>query len=97
MLRHLRRALACLGALGLVACAVDRPPDTRRSGFDFMGATTLAMQRDDTQNPGMLWVQEGADLWERPQGRSAQSCADWHGAGATSMRGVASRYPAFDA
>ena len=28
-----------------------------------MGASTQAMQRDDTLNPGMLWVLEGEMLW----------------------------------
>jgi len=72
-------------------------PDTRRSGFDDMGAPTQAMQRDDTQNPGMLWVQDGAALWERAPNESAKACAGCHGAASTSMRGVAARYPALDA
>jgi len=96
LLRHLRGSLLGLVALGLAACAVGTAPDTRRSGFDFMGPSTQALQQDDTQNPGMLWVQDGADLWQRPVGRSARSCASCHGA-AASMRGVATRYPAFDA
>lgn len=62
-----------------------------------MGASTQAMQRDDAQNPAMLWVQEGAAAWTRPTGRSDQSCADCHGDAPTRMRGVAARYPAFDA
>ncbi len=96
MLRHLRTGLLSLGALALVACAVATAPDTRRSGFVFMGASTQAMQRDDMQNPGMLWVQDGADLWQRKSGRSAVACADCHGDAAVSMRGVAARYPVFD-
>lgn len=99
-----RRAARPVGALGLclllllllVACAAAPPPDTRRSGFDAMGASTQAMQRDDTLNPGMLWVQEGASLWERKAGRRTVACADCHGPAAVSMRGVATRYPAFD-
>ena len=96
MLRRLRTGLLSLGALALVACAVATAPDTRRSGFVFMGASTQAMQRDDMQNPGMLWVQDGADLWQRKSGRRAVACADCHGDAAVSMRGVAARYPVFD-
>lgn len=92
----LRRGLALLSVLALAACALGNGPDTRRSGFDDMGASTQAMQRDDTQNPGMLWVQDGADLWGRRAGRSDRSCADCHSDAARSMRGVAPRYPAFD-
>ena len=61
-----------------------------------MGPSTQAMQRDDMQNPAMLWVQDGAVLWQRKTGRGDLSCADCHGDVATSMRGVAARYPAFD-
>jgi sulfur-oxidizing protein SoxA len=86
-----------VAAMWLVACASDPVPDPRRSGFDFMSPSTQAMQRDDTQNPGMLWVQEGASLWDRPAGRSALACVDCHGPAAIGMRGVATRYPAFDA
>jgi L-cysteine S-thiosulfotransferase len=81
----------------LAACGVAQAqPDTRRSGFDDMSPPTQAMQRDDMQNPGMLWVQDGAALWERAPAASAKSCAGCHGAANTSMRGVAARYPAFD-
>ena len=71
--------------------------DPRRSGFADMGRTTQAMQHDDSQNPGMLWVQDGAALWDRPAGAAGKSCASCHGDRVTSMRGVAARYPAWDA
>ena len=70
--------------------------DQRRSGSEFMSPSTQAMQRDDTQNPGMLWVQDGEMLWNRKVGKSDKSCASCHGAASASMRGVAARYPAFD-
>jgi len=71
------------------------PADERRSGFEFMSRGTQAMQQDDTANPGMLWVGEGATLWNRRQGPAERSCADCHGDAQVSMRGVAARYPAF--
>jgi sulfur-oxidizing protein SoxA len=64
--------------------------DARRSGFDDMSPQVQAMQRDDAVNPAMLWVKEGEAMWGR-------DCARCHGDAATSMRGVAARYPAFDA
>ncbi len=91
------RRAAWAGALLLVACAAPPAADTRRSGFDFMSAATQALQRDDTQNPGMLWVQDGEALWNRPTGPEQRSCADCHGDARRSMRGVAARYPRFDA
>jgi sulfur-oxidizing protein SoxA len=86
-------------ALALLACAVSAhaaEPDLRRSGYDFMTPQIQAMQRDDAANPALLWVQGGAAIWERPAGTSGKSCASCHGAVASSMRGVAARYPAFD-
>jgi L-cysteine S-thiosulfotransferase len=75
---------------------VEPQPDTRRSGFEFMSPATQAMQRDDTLNPGMLWVKQGEMLWGRVSDKDAKSCAGCHGEAAISMRGVAARYPAFD-
>jgi sulfur-oxidizing protein SoxA len=89
------RAASWLALLVLVSAAAAA--DTRRSGFDFMTPETQAIQRDDAQNPAMLWVQEGAAAWERKSGSAGRACVDCHGAAATGMKGVAARYPAFDA
>ncbi len=89
-------ALSLIGGPG-VPQAQPASADPRRSGFEFMSPQTQAMQRDDTQNPGMLWVQDGAALWNRAAGASGKSCATCHGSATASMRGVAARYPAFDA
>ena len=78
------------------ASATEIPPAERRSGYDTMGAETQAMQRDDTTNPGMLWVQDGADLWEKVPSQAKLACAGCHGDATQAMRGVAARYPAFD-
>lgn len=82
-------------ALALAACATAI--DTRHSGFDEMSPATQALQRDDTQNPAMLWVLDGEGAWKRPDGAARRACADCHGDARTSMRGVATRYPRFDA
>lgn len=70
--------------------------DARKSGFDFMGPTTQAMQKDEMSNPGMLSVLDGEALWHAPAGKSGKSCASCHGDAAQSMKGVAARYPAWD-
>jgi L-cysteine S-thiosulfotransferase len=72
-------------------------PDTRKSGFEFMSPATQAMQRDDNANPGMLWVKDGEALWSRPAGAANKACVTCHAQASSSMRGVAARYPAFDA
>ena len=73
------------------------PLDQRRSDSDFVSADTRAMQNDDTANPGMLAVLDGETLWNEKAGATNKSCADCHGDAAVSMKGVASRYPAFAA
>jgi len=55
------------------------------------------MQEDDLANPGMLWVAEGGGLWRQPVGAAGKSCASCHGDPGVSMKGVAARYPAYDA
>ncbi|WP_375414603.1 sulfur oxidation c-type cytochrome SoxA [uncultured Bradyrhizobium sp.] len=76
--------------------AAEIPSAARRSGFSFMAPDTQAIQNDDTANPGMLWVFDGEALWNSRTGASGKSCADCHN-DAAGMRGVAARYPAFDA
>lgn len=85
-------------ALGLVLLVVTMvsAQEARRSGFDDMSPSTQAMQRDDAQNPAMLWVQDGAALWARAPSPSVPACAGCHGDARESMRGVAARYPAYD-
>jgi L-cysteine S-thiosulfotransferase len=72
-------------------------PADRRSAYADMSRETRAIQDDDTANPGMLSVLDGEALWSRKAGTANRSCADCHGDAAASMRGVAARYPAFDA
>lgn len=69
--------------------------DPRKSGAEFMGESTRAMQRDDAQNPAMLWVGDGEALWKASAG-GGKACISCHGEAGKSMRGVAARYPAFD-
>jgi sulfur-oxidizing protein SoxA len=60
-----------------------------------MGPQTRAMQDDDTANPAILAVLDGEALWNRKIGPENKSCADCHGDAASSMKGIAARYPAF--
>lgn len=92
-----RIALLCRAAMaGLLFGSAWPQADTRRSGFDFMSPATQAMQRDDTLNPGMLWVHQGQAQWQRTDADNGKSCASCHSDAAASMRGVASSYPALD-
>ena len=85
-------------AFGTAAAAGDDIPlADRKSGSLFMSRQTQEIQNDDTSNPAMLWVLDGETLWNTPAGADAKSCASCHQDAARSMKGVAARYPAFDA
>ncbi len=71
------------------------PWSQQKSGLEFQSKSNRERQEDLTLNPGMLWVDQGAQLWSKPEGAAAKSCQDCHGE-PERMKGVAARYPAFD-
>lgn len=56
-----------------------------RSGSEFGSEELRRLQASDAENPGMLWVDRGAGLWQ-------ENCASCH-KDVASMKGVATRYP----
>ena len=91
------RALALACACAALACAADEPsrPSPLKGGIEFQGDDVRAMQADTFGNPGLLWVDRGAALWNTPRGTRNVSCASCHGADASSMKGVSVRYPSY--
>jgi sulfur-oxidizing protein SoxA len=73
------------------------PADTRRSGLQFMSPALQALQRDDGQNPALLWAADGAALWRDRSNPAGRACADCHGDQAQQITGAAARHPAWDA
>jgi L-cysteine S-thiosulfotransferase len=92
-----RLASAALVLAAVLAAQAEIPLNERRSGYADLGRETKAMQDDDTANPAMLAVLDGEALWTSKTGGAGRACADCHGDAKTSMKGVAARYPAFDA
>ena len=95
--RRLGAAAAAAMTLSSLGLAADIPLNERRSGYEAMSAASKAMQDDDTANPASLWVLDGEALWRASAGAAGRACADCHGEAPQSMRGVAARYPAYDA
>jgi sulfur-oxidizing protein SoxA len=84
----MKRGLGLALLVMVLAALAQAPPEAkRRSGFEDMSPATQALQRDDSQNPAWLWVADG----ER---RFSADCAACHTL--QSLRGVATRYPAYD-
>lgn len=71
--------------------------EPRKSGYAYMAPATQALQNDDSQNPAMLWAKDGEAAWQRPEGGANAACASCHGDAKKSMRGVATRFPAYSA
>jgi sulfur-oxidizing protein SoxA len=93
------RALRVLrGSIFLVPlAAVGQAPQPLQGGAQFQSADVRATQADEFGNPGMLWVERGSALWNAARGERNVSCAGCHGEAPKSMRGVAARFPAYDA
>jgi sulfur-oxidizing protein SoxA len=91
------RVAGLLWVLAIPALAGEIAPAERRSGYESMRPETRALQDDDAANPAMLWVTEGETLWKTRPEAGSRSCQDCHADASVSMKGVAARYPSFDA
>ena len=69
--------------------------DTIYSGWLFREADTRSMQKDDFNNPGMVFVDKGADTWNAAMGANGESCAGCHN-GPESMVGLRTVTPRVD-
>jgi L-cysteine S-thiosulfotransferase len=63
------------------------------SGYWFRTKETQAIQDDDFKNPGFFAVEQGEQLWSKPDGASGKSCASCHQDAAASMKGVGAVMP----
>jgi sulfur-oxidizing protein SoxA len=88
----------CIALFAAFAAALEPPiPKSElKNGSAFTSDANRVLQDDDFANPGMLWVSRGERLWAEPAGTSGKSCASCHGDAASSMKGVATRYPRLD-
>ncbi|MGB1884510.1 MAG: sulfur oxidation c-type cytochrome SoxA [Gammaproteobacteria bacterium] len=73
----------------------DYSAGDRRTGYTYASAETRAMQDDEFENPGYIWVESGADQWSVVDGSEGKACEGCHGDAETSMKGVGARYPVY--
>jgi sulfur-oxidizing protein SoxA len=73
------------------------PFDQVMSGWLYREPDTREMEADSFENPGMLNVERGAQIWNAVEGTEGQSCAACHGDAAESMAGVGATYPKWSA
>lgn len=67
------------------------------SGWHFRTPETRAIEADSFQNPGMLGIEQGEEIWNTVEGTEGKSCASCHDDAAVSMKGVGTAYPKWDA
>ncbi|KPF61079.1 MAG: sulfur oxidation c-type cytochrome SoxA [Alphaproteobacteria bacterium] len=70
--------------------------DTIYSGWLFRETETRDLQKDDFDNPGMVFVDRGLDAWNETMGKNGESCAGCH-EGPESMKGLRTVLPRVDA
>lgn len=73
----------------------DLNMDMIMSGWHFRSDETQALEMDDFDNPGMIFVEIGQEQWDTVEGTEGNSCASCH-EGADSMAGVRAVYPKWD-
>lgn len=78
------------------AAPEGHPFDEVLSGWLYRSAETRALETDTFENPGMLFVENGAEIWNTVEGTEGKSCASCHGDAAESMKDVAANYPKWD-
>ncbi len=65
------------------------------SGWVYRSPETQDLQRDDFDNPGILYVDQAREVWNAALGSEGKSCASCHD-DPESMRGVRPVYPKWD-
>jgi len=95
----LKMTLGVMAAIGLgaviAACAPtsgSAPKPVGKSGTYYYAPETVAMQKDDFDNPGMLWVDIGKDEYSKIDGKAGKSCKACHG-DVKSFKGLATKGP----
>ena len=73
------------------------PLDTVRSGWLYREKDTRDLEADSFENPGMLYVAKGENIWKKVEGSAGKSCASCHNDAAKSMKDVGASYPKWDA
>lgn len=93
----IKRVLSGIIGLGmaLVFAASVQASDDIRSGYSWATKDTQALQDDEMQNPGILWVESGEDLWSKAEGDEGKSCSSCHNDAADTMKSAAVSYPKY--
>ena len=96
----MKQRLAIVSLFLAAFVTVHSDPLTAReakSGYEYIKPATRAMQDDDFENPGLLAVDRGMDLFNTKQAGADKSCAECHGKEGEQLdKKKLARYPVFD-
>lgn len=67
------------------------------SGWHYRTDATRALEADTFENPGMLGVEQGEEIWNTVDGSEGKSCASCHDDATVSMKGIGASYPKWHA
>lgn len=73
------------------------PLDEVISGWHYRTPETRQLETDTFQNPGLLGVEVGEEIWNTVEGSEGKSCASCHNDAAVSMKDVGAGYPKWNA
>ena len=95
-MNHMNKVMLLLcGALLAVPAAVTLAAEVK-SGYEFIKPATREMQDDDFENPGLLTVELGQQLFNNTQPGASKSCANCHAEDGAKLSTLAiARYPVY--
>ncbi|WP_269585899.1 sulfur oxidation c-type cytochrome SoxA [Roseibium sp. Sym1] len=76
-----------------VAPPEGHPLDEIISGWHYRTDETRALEADSFQNPGMLYVERGEEIWNTVEGDAGKSCASCHEDAQGFLKGLGASYP----
>ncbi|MEJ8474577.1 sulfur oxidation c-type cytochrome SoxA [Roseibium algae] len=79
------------------AAPEGHPLDEVISGWHYRTKETRELEADSFENPGMLYVERGEEIWNTVDGSSGKSCASCHGDGQDFLKGIGANYPKWNA
>ncbi len=69
------------------------PFDELISGWHYRTEETRDLEADSFQNPGMLYVERGEEIWNTVDGAAGKSCASCHEDSEEFLKGLGANYP----
>ena len=92
-----RQAIMLICSILLVMSASRLLAEDAKSGYEFIKPATRAMQDDDFENPGMLAVEQGRELFNQVQQGASKACSECHGQDGAKMDSAnLARYPVYN-